>query len=95
MPTSAWVVLGLIAIVLVAYSQNTRIVQWMDQVPFLLRMRNRLASIMRPLGMPEILGAYGAMAAWVQLRIFDRLFLRYGRILGKGRHKYSLNPPSD
>ena len=35
---------------------------------------------MTPLGIPTLLGLLVAMAAWVHLKSFDRLFLRYGQI---------------
>jgi NTE family protein len=80
-PVSAWVILGLIVASITAYSQNTKISQLMDQVPALRRFRRRLAVTLRPLGVPSLLGLYGAIGAWVQLRVFDRLFLKYGSLL--------------
>jgi hypothetical protein len=40
---------------------------------------------MAPLGIPTLLGLIVAMGTWVHLNIFDRLFLRYGRI-GRRSH---------
>jgi len=70
--------LGLLSVV--AYSQNARINQYLDRVERLRRARRRLARAMTPLGIPTLLGLLVAMAAWVHLKIFDRLFLRYGQI---------------
>ena len=78
-----WWVSGLLALGLlsvVAYSQNARINQYLDRVERLRRARRRLARAMTPLGIPTLLGLLVAMAAWVHLKIFDRLFLRYGQI---------------
>ncbi|MBS1223690.1 MAG: patatin family protein [Proteobacteria bacterium] len=78
-----WWVSGLLALGLlsvVAYSQNARINQYLDRVERLRRARRRLARAMTPLGIPTLLGLLVAMAAWVHLKSFDRLFLRYGQI---------------
>lgn len=78
-----WWVSGLLALGLlsmVAYSQNARINQYLDRVERLRRARRRLARAMTPLGIPTLLGLSVAAVAWVHLNLFDRLFLRYGRI---------------
>ena len=78
-----WWVSGLLALGLlsiVAYSQNARINQCLDRVERLRRARRRLAKAMTPLGIPTLLGLSVAAATWVHLNLFDRLFLRYGRI---------------
>ncbi len=78
-----WWVSGLLALGLlsiVAYSQNARINQYIDRVERLRRARRRLARAMTPLGIPTLLGSIGAVVTWVHLSIFDRLFLRYGRV---------------
>ena len=78
-----WWVSGLLALGLlsiVAYSQNARINQYIDRVERLRRARRRLARAMTPLGIPTLLGLIGAVVTWVHLSIFDRLFLRYGRV---------------
>ncbi len=79
-PASAWVVLGLIAISAIAFIQNARIIAWLDQVDAIRRFRNKLAVALEPLGISMILGMTGALASWVNLRIFNPLFLRYGRL---------------
>ncbi len=78
-----WWVSGLLALGLlssVAYSQNTRINQYLNRVERLRRARRRLAKAMAPLGIPTLLGLLVAGTTRVYLSIFDRLFLHYGRI---------------
>ena len=77
-----WVsaLLGLGLLSSVAYSQNTRINQYLNRVERLRRARRRLAKAMAPLGIPTLLGLIVAAASRVYLSIFDRLFLHYGRI---------------
>jgi hypothetical protein len=75
---SSLLALGLLSIV--AYSQFARINQYIDRVERLRRARRRLARAMTPLGIPTLFGLIGAVVTWVHLSIFDRLFLRYGRI---------------
>ncbi len=79
-PPLVWVLLAVIVLSIVAYSQNARINQFIDRVPRLRLLRGRLAIAMRPLGIPALAGLTAAVFAWIQLRIFDRLFLRYGRL---------------
>jgi len=47
---------------------------------YLTRRLRRLAVVMRPLGMTVILGMIGAGVCRANLRIFNRLFLKYGRL---------------
>lgn len=77
-----WVsaLLGLGLLSSVAYSQNTRINQYLNRVERLRRARRRLAKAMAPLGIPTLLGLIVAATSRVYLSIFDRLFLHYGRI---------------
>lgn len=78
-----WWVSGLLVLSLlsiVAYSQNARIAQYIDRVERWRRARRRLARAMTPLGIPTLLGSSVAVATWIHLKLFDRLFLRYGRI---------------
>ncbi len=79
-PRSAWLVLGIIALTTVAFIQNTRIISWLDQMQWLRPVRRKLANILRPLGATMVLGALGALSSWISLEIFNRLFLRYGRL---------------
>jgi hypothetical protein len=79
-PTPAWVVIGLMALTAITYMQNARIIAWLDQVEAFKRTRKKLAKVLEPLGITMILGLVGAVASWVNLRIFNPLFLRYGRL---------------
>ena len=79
-PISAWLILGSLAITGVAFSQNARITEKMDQVPVFRRWRRRLAIAMKPLGITVILGMIGAGVSLITLKVFNRLFLRYGKL---------------
>ena len=79
-PTSAWIVLALILVIGIAFSQNARIVEWLDQIPLIKRYRKRLAIALQPLGVTVLLGIMGAGATWINLRIFNKLFLKYGQL---------------
>jgi predicted acylesterase/phospholipase RssA len=80
LPGWLWGVVALLALSLLAYSQNSRIVRWMDSIDWLRRARARLAHSMAPLGVSSLIGLGGAIVTAIHLRIFDRLFLRYGRL---------------
>jgi NTE family protein len=80
LPLWATGLLALVPLSVVAYSQNARINQYIDKVEWLRRARSRLARAMAPLGIPALIGLAGAVVTWVHLNIFDRLFLRYGRV---------------
>ncbi len=86
-PTSAWVILGGIALTAVAFIQNARIIEWLDQVEWVRRGRRRLAKALRPVGANMLLGTLGALSSWINLNIFNRLFLRYGRMRDRGSHQ--------
>ncbi|MCB1708787.1 MAG: patatin-like phospholipase family protein [Halioglobus sp.] len=89
-PTSAWVVLGLLVLSAVAYVQNARIIEWVDQVDWLKRARYGLAAALKPVGVTVMLGMVGALATWVNLRILNRLFLSYGAVKrGDGDKPYA------
>lgn len=79
-PTSIWVVLGIVALCIVAYSQNARITRWLDQVDSIRRWRRKLVIALRPLGITVMLGTTGALASRITLQVFNPLFLRYGRL---------------
>ncbi|MDG2045633.1 MAG: patatin-like phospholipase family protein [Halioglobus sp.] len=79
-PISAWLILGGFVITGVAFSQNARITEKMDRVPMFRRWRKRLAVAMKPLGITVILGIIGAGISLVILKVFNRLFLRYGKL---------------
>lgn len=73
-------------ILVVIYTQNRRILRFIDNVGFLRRMKQQLLKILLSLRLPEPLSYLMALAAWMQLAIFDRLFLRYGRVRRKSGH---------
>jgi NTE family protein len=79
-PVSAWLILGSLAITGLAFSQNARITEKMDQVPVFRRWRKRLAIAMKPLGVTVILGMVGAGVSSITLKVFNRLFLEYGKL---------------
>ena len=79
-PVSAWLILGGLVITGIAFSQNARITEKLDQVPVFRRWRKRLAVAMKPLGITVILGMIGAGVTSVSLKVFNRLFLDYGRL---------------
>jgi hypothetical protein len=79
-PISAWLILGGLVITGIAFSQNARITEKMDQVPVFRRWRKRLAIAMKPLGITVILGMIGAGVSSVALKVFNRLFLQYGKL---------------
>ncbi|MCB1854707.1 MAG: patatin-like phospholipase family protein [Pseudomonadales bacterium] len=89
-PRSAWLVLGVIALTAVAFIQNTRIVEWLDQVQWLRPVRRKLANTLRPVGATMLLGALGALSSWINLRIFNRLFLRYGRLRDQSKPRHNM-----
>jgi predicted acylesterase/phospholipase RssA len=91
-PTSAWVVLGLLVLTAVAYVQNARIIEWLDQIAWVRRARMRLAGLLAPVGFTMVLGAIGAVASWINLRVFNRLFLRYGRLAEERSDKLKSRP---
>lgn len=86
-PTPAWVVLGAIVLVGVAFSQNARILELLDQVEAFRRFRVRLAVALRPLGVTVIMGAVAAAACRLYLNVFNRMFLRYGRLQGSRQQR--------
>lgn len=79
-PTAAWVVLGLLVLTAVAFVQNARIIEWLDQIEWVRRLRRRLAIALKPIGITMVVGMIGALASWINLQVFNRLFLRYGRL---------------
>jgi NTE family protein len=79
-PTAAWVVLGLLVLTAVAFVQNARIIEWLDQIDWIRDLRRKLAIALKPIGVTMMLAMIGALASWINLRIFNPLFLRYGRL---------------
>jgi NTE family protein len=87
LPPIAWGLLSLLLLSIIAYSQNARIIQLLDRIPSFRRTRRRLAKAMTPLGIPMIVGLLGAVVTWVHLRVFDKLFLRYGKVKGEEQQR--------
>jgi NTE family protein len=81
-PTAAWVVLGLLVLTAVAFVQNARIIEWLDQIDWIRELRRKLAIALKPVGVTMMLAMIGALAGWINLRIFNPLFLHYGRLRG-------------
>jgi predicted acylesterase/phospholipase RssA len=84
-PTTAWALLGLIMLSVMAYNQNARVVRWLDQIETLRRFRLRLAIALKPLGVTMVIGMFLATACRFYLRVFNPLFLRYGSTLQANR----------
>jgi len=61
------------------YTQNQRILKLMDNVAFLRRIKQRILKTFISLRLPEPMSYIIALASWIQLTVFDPLFLRYGR----------------
>jgi hypothetical protein len=86
-PMIFWL-MALGAILIMIYTQNTRILKLMDNAAFLRKIKNRMVKILLSLRLPEPFSYLIALASWIHLAIFDRLFLRYGRISDKTDKKF-------
>ncbi|MCP5420359.1 MAG: patatin-like phospholipase family protein [Gammaproteobacteria bacterium] len=93
LPKWASILVAVVLLSLIAYSQNSRINQWLDRLPWYRRTRQRLVVALVPLGIPVLLGILVALVARIQLNVFDRLFLKYGRFR-KGHTKRELTSRS-
>lgn len=62
------------------YTQNQRIIKLMDNVTALKRIKRRILSTLISLRLPEPFSYMMALGFWVQVTVFDRLFLYYGRV---------------
>ncbi|MBC2715270.1 MAG: patatin family protein [Desulfobacteraceae bacterium] len=78
-PMVFWGLLLCFALVL-TYTQNQRILKLMDNVAVLRKIKHRILKTLISLRLPEPFSYIMALASWIQLTIFDRLFLRYGRV---------------
>lgn len=85
-PKIFWLIF-LCAVLVLIYTQNARILQLMDNVAFLRKIKDRILKTLLSLRLPEPLSYLIAMASWIQLTVFDRLFLRYGRIRDESEKK--------
>lgn len=70
----------LFSVLLLLYTQNQKILKLMDHVRFLRKIKHRLLKTLVTLRLPEPFSYLLALASWIQLTVFDRLFLHYGRI---------------
>ncbi|MCD6585628.1 MAG: patatin-like phospholipase family protein [Desulfobacteraceae bacterium] len=78
-PMAFWSLL-LCSFLVLTYTQNQRILKFTDNIVILKRIKQRVLKIQVSLRLPEPLSYLLALASWIQLTVFDRLFLRYGRI---------------
>jgi NTE family protein len=78
-PRAFWILMFGVVIIMI-YTQNARILQLMDNATFLRRIKHRILKTMLSLRLPEPFSYLLAIASWIHLAVFDRLFLRYGRI---------------
>ena len=78
-PMVFWSLLILSLLILV-YTQNQKILKLMDNVAVLKRIKHRILKTMVSLRLPEPFSYIMALASWIQLHVFDPLFLKYGRI---------------
>ncbi len=78
-PMTFWGLMLCFILVLI-YTQNQRILKLMDNVAVLRRIKHRILKILISLRFPEPFSYIMALASWIQLTVFDRLFLRYGRV---------------
>ena len=65
------------------YTQNQRILKLMDNAAILRRIKYRILKILISLHLPEPFSYIIALVSWIQLSVFDPLFLRYGRVRQK------------
>ncbi|MFZ2630716.1 MAG: patatin-like phospholipase family protein [Desulfosalsimonadaceae bacterium] len=78
------------AVLVLFYTQNQKILKFMDNVAFLKKTKQRILKILITLRLPEPFSYIMSLTSWIQLTIFDPLFLKYGRIRetsGKERRK--------
>jgi NTE family protein len=78
-PMIFWLML-LGATLILIYTQNAKILRLMDNAAFLRHIKNRILKILLSLRLPEPFSYILALASWIHLAVFDRLFLRYGRV---------------
>jgi hypothetical protein len=79
LPMIFWLML-LGATLILIYTQNAKILRLMDNAAFLRQIKNRILKILLSLRLPEPFSYILALASWIHLAVFDRLFLRYGRV---------------
>ena len=78
-PMILWSLVMLSFLVMV-YTQNRKILKLMDNVAALRKIKHRILKTMVSLRLPEPFSYIMALASWIQLHVFDPLFLKYGRV---------------
>ena len=68
------------AVLVLIYTQNQKILKLMDNVAFLKNAKQRILKILITLRLPEPFSYIMSLTSWIQLTIFDPLFLKYGSI---------------
>ncbi len=81
-PVAFWLMLLGVILILI-YTQNAKLLRLMENAAFLRRIKERILRIMLTLRLPEPFSYIIALASWIHLMIFDRLFLRYGNVSDK------------
>lgn len=81
-PMIFWTLLICFLLVLV-YTQNMRILQLIDNIAVLKKIKHRILKTWISLRLPEPFSYLIALLSGIQLKVFDRLFLRYGRVRDK------------
>jgi|GEM_PF-1690402 len=69
------------------YSQNQRLIKIMDNIGWLRNLRQKILKVLISLRLPEPFSYIVSLASWIELAVFNPLFLHYGRI-----RKISENP---
>jgi hypothetical protein len=72
--------LVLFSFLVLVYTQNRKILKLMDNVAVLRRTKQRFLKTLISLRLPEPFSYIMALASWIQLHVFDPLFLKYGRV---------------
>ncbi len=78
-PMVFWILVICCVLVLI-YTQNIRILELMDNIEVFKKIKQRILKILISLKLPEPFSYIIALLSWIQLKVFDRLFLRYGRV---------------
>jgi NTE family protein len=83
-PMAFWGLLICSALVLI-YTQNQKLLKLIDNVAVIRNIRHRILKTLISLRLPEPLSYLVALVSWIQLTVFDRLFLKYGGTREKER----------
>ena len=85
-PMVFWGLLLCAALVLI-YTQNQKLLKLMDNITFLRKTKQQILKILITLRLPEPLSYIMSLTSWIQITIFDPLFLRYGRVRGTSENE--------